>query len=117
MSVDGSRDHMIDLQGWPKDAPPFSFSEADLGWESEEKKAEAASRAWDKTWVGNDEEQQLELEEEEESDRSVRPFEDDSDDESEDDGEFLDLATGLTRTEGHPIQGHTLDTPMRTLNS
>ena len=24
--------------------------------------------------------------------------------------------TALTRTEGHTIQGHTLDTPMRTLN-
>ena len=48
MSIDGSHDHLIDLQGWPKDAPPFSFSDADLGWESEEKKAEAGSRAWDK---------------------------------------------------------------------
>jgi hypothetical protein len=48
MPVDGSRDELIDLQGWPKDAPPFSFSDADLGWESEEKKAEAGSRAWDK---------------------------------------------------------------------
>ena len=30
------RDHLINLQGWPKDAPPFTFSEADLNWESEE---------------------------------------------------------------------------------
>ena len=27
------------------------------------------------------------------------------------------MLTGLTRTEGHTIQGHTLDTPTRTLNT
>ena len=91
MSVDGSRDDMINLQGWPKDGPRFSFSEADLGWESEEKKAEAAGRAWDETWVGNDEEQLLELEEDE-SDGSVRALEDDSDDEPEDARGYLDFA-------------------------
>ena len=78
-------------QGWPKDGPPFSFSEADLGWESEEKKAVAAGRAWDETWVGDDEQQLLELEEEE-SDGSVRPVEDGSEDEAEDHSEFLNLA-------------------------
>ena len=63
-----------------------------MNWESEEKKAEAASRAWkiSETWVGNDEEQLLELEGEE-SDGSVRPAEDHSNDEPEDDMEFLDL--------------------------
>ena len=30
MSIDESRDHLINLQGWPKDAPPFTFPEADL---------------------------------------------------------------------------------------
>ena len=49
--------------------------------ESEEKKTEAASRAWEvsETWVFNDEEQLLELEGEE-SEGSVRALEDDSDD-------------------------------------
>jgi len=56
----------------------------------EEKKAVAASRAWDVAWVGNDEQQLLRLEDEE-SDGSVRPLED-SDDESEDGTDFLDLA-------------------------
>jgi len=92
MSVDRSRDELINLQGWPTDAPPYSFSDADLGWESEEKKAlllVAASRAWDVSWVGNDEGQILELEVEV-SDGSVRPL--DSDDESED---------GFLRTTSH----------------
>ena len=64
-----------------------------MNWESEEKKAEAASRAWEvsETWVGNDEEQLLELEGEE-SDGSVRALEDDSDDEPEDASEYLDFA-------------------------
>ena len=64
-----------------------------MNWESEEKKAEAASRAWEvsETWLGNDEEQLLELEGEE-SDGSVRGLEDDSDDEPEDAWESLDLA-------------------------
>ena len=62
-----------------KDGPPFTFSEADLNWESEEKKTEAASRAWEvsETWVANDEEQLIELEGEE-SDGSVRALEDES---------------------------------------
>jgi hypothetical protein len=49
--------------------------------------------AWEvsETWVGNDEEQLLELEGEE-SDGSVRALEDDSDDEPEDARENLDLA-------------------------
>ena len=61
MSVDWSCDELIDLQGWPKDAPPYSFSDADLGWESEEKnllggalarkrcrwRSSAPRRAWD----------------------------------------------------------------------
>ena len=61
--------------------------------ESEEKKTEAASRAWEVsgTWVGNDEEQLLELEGEE-SEGSVRALEDDSDDEPEDSTAFLNLA-------------------------
>ena len=42
-------------------------------------------------WAGNDEQQLLELEKEE-SDGSVRPLEDDSDDESEDVTDFFDLA-------------------------
>jgi len=61
-----------------------------LGWGSEEKKAVAASRAWDVAWVGNDEQQLLELDAQE-SDGSVRSLED-SDDESEDGTDFLDLA-------------------------
>jgi hypothetical protein len=76
MSVDGSRDELIDLQGWPKEAPPHSCSDADLRGESEAKKAVAGSRAWDVAWDGNDDQQLLELEEEE-SDGSVRPIEDD----------------------------------------
>ena len=86
---------MHPTRGWPKDGPPFTFSEADLNWESEEKKAEAASRAWDDTWVGNDEEQLLESkggESESESDGSVRPIEDESDDDPENDRQFLDFA-------------------------
>jgi hypothetical protein len=65
-----------------------------LNWESEEKKAEAASRAWDDTWVGNDEEQLLELEGEDSGveDGSVRALEDDSDDDPEDAREYLDFA-------------------------
>ena len=64
-----------------------------MNWESEEKKTEAASRAWEvsETWVGNDEEQLLELEGEE-SEGSVRALEDDSDDEPEDNTAFLNLA-------------------------
>ena len=59
-SVDGSRDELINLQGWPKGTPPCSFSDAVLGWENEETKAVAASRAWDVSWVGNDAEEILE---------------------------------------------------------
>ena len=49
--------------------------------------------AWEvsETWVGNDEEQLLELEGEE-SDGSVRAHEDDSDDEPENARDYLDLA-------------------------
>ena len=65
----------------PPSLGPYLFSDTDLGWESEEKKAVAGSRAWDVARVGNDEQQLLELEEEE-SDGSVRPLEDDSDEES-----------------------------------
>ena len=95
------------MQSWPKDAPPFTFSQADLNWESEEKKAEAASRAWEVSergndeelatmrsssfWVGNDEEQLLELEGGG-SEGSVRALKDDSDDEPEDNTAFLNLA-------------------------
>ena len=63
-----------------------------MNWESEEKKAEAASRAWEvsETWGGNDEEQLLELEGEE-SDGSLRALEYDSDDEPEDAREYLDF--------------------------
>ena len=70
--------------------------------------AGAGSRAWDKWWVGNDEQQLLELEEEG-SDGSVRHLEDDSDDESEDDTDFLDLAKfpvgELSEEEGGGEQG------------
>jgi len=71
----------------------FSFSFLLPHWESEEKKTEAASRAWEvsETWVGNDEEQLLELEGVE-SEGSVRALEDDSDDEPEDNTAFLNLA-------------------------
>jgi hypothetical protein len=64
-----------------------------VGRESEEKKAKAASRAWpvSETWVGNNEEQLLELEGEE-SEGSVRALEDDSDDEPQDHTAFLNLA-------------------------
>ena len=76
---------------WPKDPPSYSFSDADLCWESKEKKAVAGSRAWDVAWVGNDEQQLIGFEEQE-SDEPVRPFEDDSDDESVDGTDFLALA-------------------------
>ena len=76
---------------WPEDPPSYSFLDADLCWESEEKKAVAGSSAWDVAWVGTDE-QQLHNSEEEESDGSVRPLEDDSDAELVDGTEFLDLA-------------------------
>ena len=64
-----------------------------MNWESEEKKTEAASRAWEvlETWVGNDEEQLLELEGKE-SEGSVRALEDDSADEPEDNTAFLNIA-------------------------
>jgi len=88
MPVHGSHDKLIELKGWPKDAPPYSFSDADLGRESEENKAVFSSRAWD--WVCNNEQQLLELEEED-SDGSVRLLED-SDDELKDGTHFLDLA-------------------------
>ena len=83
--------------------------DADLGWESKEKKAVAGSMVWDVAWFGNDEQQLLELEEEK-SDGSVRPLEDDSDDESEDGTDFLDLAkfpvpTELSEEEGSGEQG------------
>ena len=58
---------------------------------SSEKKAIAAGRVWDETWVGDDEQQHLELEEEE-SDGSIRPSEDGSEDEDEDHSEFPNLA-------------------------
>ena len=72
-----------------REVPLYSFSDAGLGWESEETKAVAASRAWDVSSVGNDEEKILEYETEE-SDESVRPL--DSSDELEDGTDFLDLA-------------------------
>jgi len=41
--------------------PLYLFSDADLSWESEEKKAVAGSRVWDVAWVGKDEQQLLKL--------------------------------------------------------
>ena len=76
MSVDGSHGELIDLQGWPKDSLPYSFSDADLGWESEEKKAVAAGRARDVGWIGEDEQQLMDFEGED-LDGSVRPLEND----------------------------------------
>ena len=107
MSVDGSRDHLIDLQGWPKDGEERCF---------------AASRAWDETWVGDDEHQLLESEEED-SDGSIRALEDDSEDEAEDGREFLDLANfpvpvePSSEEEGGGEEGNFLAPPPNPANS
>ena len=75
----------------PKNKPLYSFLDADLGWEGGKKRTVAGSRAWDLAWVSNENQQLLEVETEE-SDESVRPHEDDSDDGSEDGTDFPDLA-------------------------
>ena len=83
---------LISLHCSPKDGTPYmyTFSGADLGWESEEKKAVAAGRARDVGWIGEDERQLMDFEGED-LDGSVWPLENDSGDVATD-GEQIDLS-------------------------